>query len=67
MGVTLAGYWLGKLIPDIDKYLIPIILVIIMASIAQPLWHIWQDEQQRQKLQAKVASRLRRKQPIESA
>lgn len=67
VGVTLAGYWLGKLIPDIDKYLIPIILVIIVASIAQPLWHIWQDEQQRQKLQAKVASRLRRKQPIKSA
>lgn len=42
-GVTLAGYWLGKVIPNIDNYLLPAIGLIIIASIAQPAWHIWQD------------------------
>jgi membrane-associated protein len=31
-GVTLLGYFLGKIFPDIDKYLIPIIVIIILAS-----------------------------------
>ncbi|MCI0542371.1 VTT domain-containing protein [bacterium] len=31
-GVTLAGYFLGGFIPDIDKYLLPIIGVIILIS-----------------------------------
>lgn len=43
-GVTLAGYWLGKVIPDIDRYLMPIVAIIIVASIAQPAWHIWKDK-----------------------
>ncbi len=59
-GVTLAGYWLGKLIPGIDRYLIPIILVIIVVSVAQPLWHMWQDEQQREQLKSKVRTRMSR-------
>ena len=32
VGVTLLGYWLGNLIPDIDAYLLPIIAVIIALS-----------------------------------
>jgi membrane-associated protein len=31
-GITLLGYFLGKVFPDIDKYLIPIILIIVLAS-----------------------------------
>lgn len=31
-GVTLAGYFLGGIIPDIDKYLLPIVGVIILTS-----------------------------------
>ena len=31
-GVTLAGYVLGESIPDIDKWLLPIIAVIVMVS-----------------------------------
>jgi membrane-associated protein len=30
--VPLAGYYLGKAIPNIDKYLVPIIIVIIIVS-----------------------------------
>lgn len=33
MGVTTAGYLLGSRIPNIDKYLLPIIAVIILVSL----------------------------------
>ncbi|TAK27054.1 MAG: DedA family protein [Chloroflexota bacterium] len=31
-GVTLAGYLLGSVVPDVDRYLLPIILAIIVIS-----------------------------------
>ena len=33
-GVSLAGYFLGKTIPGVDRYLLPIVGVIVVASIA---------------------------------
>ena len=36
VGVTTAGYVLGDTIPDIDKYLLPIIGVIILLSVLPP-------------------------------
>jgi membrane-associated protein len=32
-GVTLAGHWLGSRIPSIDRYLLPIIAVIVVISL----------------------------------
>jgi membrane-associated protein len=43
VGVTLLGYFLGQLIPDVDKYLLPIILVIIIVSIAPSIFHFYQE------------------------
>lgn len=42
IGVTLAGYFLGSLIPaeEIDKYLLPIILGIIVISVLPAVKHI---------------------------
>jgi membrane-associated protein len=37
VGITTAGYVLGETIPSIDKYLLPIIGVIILISIVPPL------------------------------
>ncbi len=42
-GVTLLGYFLGQLIPDVDKYLLPIILVIVVVSIAPSILHLYQE------------------------
>lgn len=39
-GIPLIGYHLGSIIPDVDKYLLPIIAVIIIASITPGLWHL---------------------------
>ncbi|MBC7471760.1 MAG: VTT domain-containing protein [candidate division SR1 bacterium] len=38
-GITLAGYFLGKLIPDIDKYLLPFIIGIIVITILPTIFH----------------------------
>jgi len=36
-GVSLAGYFLGRTIPDVDKYLLPMIGVIVLLSVVPPL------------------------------
>ncbi|MBI1862922.1 VTT domain-containing protein [Candidatus Microgenomates bacterium] len=41
--ITLLGYFLGHLIPDVDKYLLPILAVIIVASIAPTVVHLLQE------------------------
>jgi membrane-associated protein len=32
-GLTLAGYALGSSIPDVDRYLLPLVALIVMASV----------------------------------
>ncbi len=46
-GVTLLGYSLGKFIPDVDKYLLPIILVIVVVSIFPSIFHLYQERRSR--------------------
>ena len=41
VGVTLLGYWLGGAIPDIDRYLLPIIAVIIALSVLPMAIQMW--------------------------
>jgi membrane-associated protein len=33
IGVTLAGFWLGKTVHNVDRYLLPIIAVVIVLSL----------------------------------
>lgn len=40
VGVSVAGYFLGTIIPDVDKYLLPIIALIIIASMLPNVYHI---------------------------
>jgi membrane-associated protein len=44
-GLTLLGYFLGNVIPEdqIDKYLLPIILGIIVLSVLPPAYHAWKE------------------------
>jgi membrane-associated protein len=49
-GLTLAGYFLGSLIPDVDKYLLPIIGLIVLASISPAIYHTIKDENSRNKI-----------------
>ncbi|MGC1216369.1 MAG: VTT domain-containing protein [Phormidesmis sp.] len=42
-GLTLLGYFLGSVIPDVDRYLLPIVLAIIVLSVLPSLLHLWQE------------------------
>jgi membrane-associated protein len=40
VGLPLLGFYLGTLIPDIDRYIIPVLIVIIIASIIPAIYHL---------------------------
>lgn len=42
-GITILGFFLGKIIPDVDKYLLPIILVIVVVSLVPSILHLYQE------------------------
>lgn len=50
IGLTLSGFYLGKSIPDVDKYLLPIIAVIIILSILPTAIHILKDPSHRREI-----------------
>lgn len=60
VGLTYLGYfiasWLGSMI-DIDHYLLPIIVVIIIASVLPPIIHILKDKKQRDAIKYHIRSR----------
>lgn len=39
-GVTLLGHWLGSKIPNVDKYLLPVILAAMAISFGPTLYHL---------------------------
>jgi membrane-associated protein len=45
VGVLWAGYFLGSTIPDVDKYLLPIVVFIVIASILPSVIHLWRERQ----------------------
>jgi len=56
IGITMLGYFLGaalgKMGVDIDTILLPIIFVILVASISPALYHLLKDKKQRQAIWA---------------
>ena len=43
VGITLIGFYLGRLIPNIDDYLLPIILGVITISVVPTVYHLWKE------------------------
>jgi membrane-associated protein len=43
IGLPVAGYFLGSVIPDVDRYLLPIVGLIILVSIAPTAIHLWRE------------------------
>jgi membrane-associated protein len=43
VGLLLLGYYLGRMIPNVDHYLLPIIVLIVVVSVAPSLWHLYQE------------------------
>lgn len=50
MGLTYGGYFLGSLIPNVDKYLLPIVLGIVFLSISPGIYHVIKDPDSRKKI-----------------
>lgn len=50
IGITLLGYILGNSIPDIDRYLLPIIVFIIIISVLPNAYHILKNPSNRAQL-----------------
>lgn len=50
VGLTLLGYFLGSLIPDIDRYLLPIVLGIIILSVLPTAFHVLRHREDRQRI-----------------
>lgn len=55
IGLSGLGYFLGNTVPDVDKYLLPIILGIIILSVAPSAYHVLKDA----KTRAFIAEHLR--------
>ncbi|HEX2910004.1 MAG TPA: VTT domain-containing protein [Chloroflexia bacterium] len=63
VGVTILGYFLGEQIGDnIDKYLIPLILLIIFISIAPTAWHVLKEKENRAQLALAIRKLANRQQ-----
>lgn len=45
VGLTLLGYFLGSMIPNVDRYFLPIVLAIIVLSILPSAFHLWKEKQ----------------------
>lgn len=43
VGLCVGGYVFGSIVPDVDRYLIPVILVIIVVSILPTAIHLWRE------------------------
>jgi len=54
LGLPLLGYFLGSMVPNIDRYLIPIILFIVFISLVPPAWHFLKEKHHRQQVKAMV-------------
>jgi membrane-associated protein len=60
IGVPLLGYFFGSQIPNIDAYIIPLVLFSTLIVFAPPIWHIVRDKKMRTRLGAKTKYSLQR-------
>lgn len=60
IGLTLLGYFLGSTIPDMDRYLLPIVLGIILLSVLPTVVHILGRADDRARLAQMVRVLFRR-------
>ncbi len=57
ISITLAGYFLGSKIPNIDHYVLPIILFFVLLSFISPLFHAIKDPVTRARLLKKLGKK----------
>ncbi|HLC44855.1 MAG: hypothetical protein A2722_03610 [Candidatus Doudnabacteria bacterium RIFCSPHIGHO2_01_FULL_50_11] len=52
VGTATLGFFLGAVIPNVDRYLLPILIIIIVVSIAPGVVHIARDRDSRERLRS---------------
>ena len=50
IGMPFLGYFLGNVIPDVDKYIVPMVIAIIILSFLPPVIHILKDKEHREEM-----------------
>ena len=50
IGMPFLGYFLGSVIPDVDKYIIPMVAAIIVLSFLPPVTHVLRDKEHREEI-----------------
>lgn len=53
-GLTLLGYWLGTNVPNIDNYIIPVVLITLVVLYGFTLWQLTKTPERRRKLKRGV-------------
>ncbi len=59
---TLLGYWFGRRIPNLDHYILPVFVIIVVVSFGPTLWHLFGHREQRERIFVAI-KRLMRRQP----
>lgn len=54
LGLSGLGYYLGSTIPNIDRYILPILLVVIFSSIIPPAVHILRSAEYRKRIKGSI-------------
>jgi len=57
--IPITGFYLGKSIPDVDKYLLPIIIMIIVLSILPQAIHVFKSRETRKQILALILKPFR--------
>lgn len=65
-GVTLLGYWFGSKVPNLDHYILPVLLAVIVLTCLPMLWHLFADKTTRQRLFQAIKSRKKIATPADS-
>jgi membrane-associated protein len=61
VGLPVAGFFLGKAIPNVDHYLLPLILLIILISLAPAIYEMVHTKEKRDNLVKLVSGLLKKK------
>lgn len=59
-GLSLFGYFLGRMVPSADRYILPIVAAIIVISVAPSVYHVLRDPQARSALMRAVKNFFKR-------
>jgi membrane-associated protein len=58
-GVVLLGHWLGSKIPNIDKYLLPVVLLAMLFTFSPMILHVLRDKKIRHDILVKLKIRAK--------